>query len=261
MIFKAKTNSAHTIKILTEILYNNVKNICLEINKDGIKIHAINSFRSILLDIELNTDNFNLYKYKLSETLYVGICASHLYKMLKSIKKKDSLCLFISKDKKNEIGIQVTSSESERITTSYLNITSEQICFTDFPKDYTKSNLIQADEFSKMIKDLQTIGKTIRIVKDNFITFTASIERLFKRTVAFGPNDIEDDIFDSVFSTELFSNISKINSISKTVHVSVKNGNPIFIKCNVGTLGILKIFIKSIDDVVDDLDDLDDLDV
>lgn len=255
MIFKCKTNSAHTIKILAEILYNNVKNICLEINKDGIKIHAVNSLRSILLDVELNADNFNLYKYKLSETLYVGICASHLYKMLKSIKKKDSLCLFISEEKRHEIGIQVTSSESERVTTSYLNITSEQICVTDFPKDYTKSSLIQSNEFSKMIKDLQTIGKTIRVIKDNFITFTASIERLFKRTVAFGDkDDFENEKFDCTYSTELFSNINKISSFSKIVHVSVKTGNPIFIKCDIGVLGGLKIFIKSIDDVLDDID-------
>ena len=83
MLFKLKTKSAHTFKILTEILYNNVKNICLEINKDGIKIHAVNSLRSIFLDVELFSDNFNLYKYKPVETLYVGMCASHFYKMLK----------------------------------------------------------------------------------------------------------------------------------------------------------------------------------
>jgi len=255
MLFKAKSNSAHTIKILAEILYNNVKNICLEISKTGIKIHALNALRSILLDVELSSDNFNLYKYKSTETLYVGMCASHFYKMLRSIKKKDSICLFISDDNIHELGIQVTSSESERITTSYINITSEQINITELPSGYTKSNLIQASEFSKMIKDLQMIGKNIRVVKDNYLTFAASIEKLFKRTVAFGDkDDQEDEIFDAVYSTELFSNINKLNSISKTVHVSVKIGLPIFIKTDIGSLGILKIFIKSIEDVQDDID-------
>ena len=256
MIFKVKTNSAHTIKILAEILYNNVKNYCLEINRNGIKIHAVNSLRSILLDVELNSDNFNLYKYKPVETMYVGVCASHFYKMLKSIKKKDLLCLFISEDNRHEIGIQVTSSESERITTSYLNITSEQICITELPCDYKKSNLIQANEFSKMVKDLQNIGKTIQVVKNVYIIFSANIERLFKRTVCFGDkDDIDEDVFDEVYSNELFSNISKLSSFSKTVHVYVKVDKPLLLKCDIGTLGILKIFIKSIKDIALDSED------
>jgi hypothetical protein len=259
MLFKLKTKTAHTFKILAEILYNNVKNICLEINKDGIKIHAVNSLRSIFLDIELFSDNFNLYKYKSTETLYVGMCASHFYKMLKSIKKKDSLCLFISDDNIHELGIQVTSSESERTTTSYINITSEQINIIELPSGYIKSNLIQANEFSKMIKDLQMIGKTIQVVKDNFIAFTASIESLFKRTVCFGEeDDSEDEIFKDVYSTELFSNISKISSISKTVHVYVKVSKPLYIKCDIGSLGVMRIFIKCMGDINDDENDLED---
>jgi len=253
MLFKAKTNCAHTIKILTEILYNNVKNICLEISKDGIKIHAINSVRSILLDVELYANNFNVYKYKNSNPIYIGVIASHFYKMLKSIKKKDSLCLYIAQDKLYEICIQVTSNESERITSSSLNITEEQICIRDFPSGYKKSNLIQSNEFSKTIKDLQAIGKTIRIQKSNFITFTATIEHLFKRTVAFGDKeDFDEDEFDEIYYTELFSNIQKISSISKTIHIYVSTGNPLLLKADIGTLGVLQIFIKSIKDVEHD---------
>ena len=37
IIFKAKTNSAYTIKILAELLQNNIKTACFEVDENGIK--------------------------------------------------------------------------------------------------------------------------------------------------------------------------------------------------------------------------------
>ena len=41
IIFKAKTNSAYTIKIMAELLQNNIKTACFEIDENLIKLRMM----------------------------------------------------------------------------------------------------------------------------------------------------------------------------------------------------------------------------
>ena len=90
VIFKAKTNCAYTIKILAELLQNNLKTACFEIDKEGIKLSMMDHHKHILIQLSLESENFTIYKFKLKETKFLGINLNHFHKMLKSIKKKDS---------------------------------------------------------------------------------------------------------------------------------------------------------------------------
>ena len=241
MLFNAITNSAHTIKILSEIIYNNIKTICLEISEHGIKITAINSLNSILININLPAKNFNKYSYT-KDISYIGINASHLYKMLRSVKKKDTLRLFIGENI-HELGLEITAKDKERTCTSFISIIQEQIKIVEIPKGYKKPTLIFTYEFSKAIKDLQYIGKIIRIHNTlGKINFESNINGLFKRVISFDSG--EGDNYDQNFSADLFSNIVKISGLSKTLHMYIKHDMPLKIKTNIGSLGKISIFIK-----------------
>jgi hypothetical protein len=241
MLFNAITNSAHTIKILSEIIYNNIKTICLEISEHGIKITAINSLNTILLNINLPAKNFNKYIYNPKEISYIGINASHLYKMLRSVKKKDTLRLFI--ENIHELGLEITAKDKERTCTSFIAIIQEQIKIVEIPKKYTNSTIIFTYEFSKAIKDLQYIGKTIRIHNTlGKINFESNINGLFKRVISFDSG--EGGNYDQNFSTDFFSNIVKISGLSKTLHMYIKHDMPLKIKTNIGSLGKISIYIK-----------------
>ena len=63
IIFKAKTHNAYTIKILAELLQNNIKTACFEIDADGIKLCMMDSHRTILVQVFLESENFTLYKF------------------------------------------------------------------------------------------------------------------------------------------------------------------------------------------------------
>ena len=55
----------------------------------------MDTHRRILIDFHLKADNFSLYKFKPENKLFIGINLNHFHKMLKSVKKKDSIILFI----------------------------------------------------------------------------------------------------------------------------------------------------------------------
>ena len=121
LLFKAKTQEGYTIKILAELLQHNIKTACFVINEVGITLRMMDSQRFLLMDLNLQSDNFAIYKFRSSEMM-IGINLNHLHKMLKSIKKKDSIEIFIKQDQPTDLGIKILPKENNRVTTSFIKI-------------------------------------------------------------------------------------------------------------------------------------------
>ena len=110
-IFYCKTTEGYIIKVLSELLQNNIKNGCFIVNEKGMSFRMTDSNRRILIDVKLSADKFSSFKYNQSRQISIGLNLSHFYKMLKNVKKKDSLVLFIEENKEDELGIRVIPKE------------------------------------------------------------------------------------------------------------------------------------------------------
>ena len=254
IIFKAKTNNAYIIKILAELLQNNIKTACFEIDKLGIELCMMDHHRTILIQVSLKSEKFNLYKFKSEEKLFLGINLNHFHKMLKSIKKKDSVCLFINDDAPNDLGIKVIPKENNRITTSFIKIQEIQTIDIDIPEGYGKPIIVPSSEYQKMCKDMSHIGNNINVVSKNFhIKFICNAGGVMKRHVEFGDTeDSEDeenelDEYNQHFDTDQLSRITKISGLSSNLNIYSQNGSPLLFKSTVGCLGDISIYIKSKD--------------
>lgn len=255
-IFTAKTNDAYYFKILIELLSNNIKTGHFKINEDFISLCSMDTNRKVLIKLRLLAENFTLYKYKGKER-YLGINLSHLHKMLRSIKKKDSLQLFIDSSNSNKLGIKVFPKDNNRVSTSFITIQTVQELEIDLPIGYSKPVIISSSEFSKMLKDLNNIGAETYIdVKNFYVKFSCKTDGIFERIVEFGEIDNEDDkeeifnIYSQKFTTEQLCKITKISGLSNQLKLYV--GKPIMFKSNVGNLGEIMIFIKSIEEIDND---------
>ena len=121
VLFKAKTQEAYVIKILAELLSNNIKTGCFVIDENGIYLCMMDSHKTILVDLVLKAENFSIYKFN-SKKMYLGINLVHFHRMARSIKKKDSIELFIEEKSQNDLGIKVIPKENNRTTISYVKI-------------------------------------------------------------------------------------------------------------------------------------------
>jgi len=255
VIFNTKTGEAYHIKVLAELLANNLKTGCFEINNCGISLRMFDNHRKTLVDLFLPSENFSLYKFKNSEKFCMGLNLNHFHKMLKSVKKKDSLQLSINNDNVNELCIKTIPKENTRITTSGIKIQSIQNLDIDVPVGYGKPVIVPSAEFQKMCKDLSSIGSTnIKVIAKNFqIEFIADADGILKRKVVFGENeeniDLEDnDSFEyqATFATDQLSRITKIAGLSNNMQIFPAEKNlPLLFKSSVGSLGKISIFIKS----------------
>jgi len=257
VIFNAKTHCAYTIKILAELLQNNIKTACFEIDEDGVKLCMMDHHRTILIQVSLESENFTLYKFKCKDKLFLGINLNHFHKMLKSIKKKDSMQLFINDDSPNDLGIKVIPKENNRITTSFVTIQEIQTIDIDIPEGYGKPIIVPSSEYQKMCKDMAHIGSMINVVARNFhIKFRCNACGVMKRHVEFGEmgdSDDEEEEDDNVveynqdFDTEQLSRITKMAGLSTSMQIYPKQGKPLLFKSAIGSLGKISIYIKSKD--------------
>lgn len=257
VIFKAKTHCAYTVKILAELLQNNIKTACFEIDENGIKLCMMDHHRTILIQVFMESENFTLYKFKAKEKLFLGINLNHFHKMLKSIKKKDSMQLFINDDSPNDLGIKVIPKENNRITTSFVKIQGIQTLDIDIPEGYGKPIIVPSAEYQKMCKDMAHIGTVINIVARNFhIKFRCNAGGVMKRHVEFGEmgdsdDESEDDEnlieYNQDFDTEQLSRITKMAGLSSNMQIYPSQGKPLLFKSSIGSLGKISIYIKSKD--------------
>lgn len=251
-ILKAKTQEGYIIKILGELLQNNIKTACFEVDSNGLKLRMMDSHRIILIDLFLDAENFSIYKFKSDHSLYLGINLSHFHKMLRSIKKKDSLILFIKEDAPNNLGIKVIPKENNRITTSYIKVQSIQNLDIELPIGYNKSIIVTSSEYQKMCKDINNISSTINIRSKNLqIKFWCNAGSVYSREISFGEDcdssdeEDEEEEFVEDFETEQLIKIMKIAGLNKTLQIYPKINLPLLIKSNVGNLGKLSIYLKN----------------
>ena len=226
-ILKAKTQEGYIIKILGELLQNNIKTACFEVDNTGLKLRMMDSHRILLIDLFLDSKNFSIFKFKKDKKLFLGINLIHFHKMLKSIKKKDSILLFISENEPTTLGIRVLPKENNRITTSYIKVQSIQNLDIELPTGYDTSIIVNSSEYQKMCKDMNNISSIININSEKLsIEFACNAGSVYSRCVTFGEvsDDLSDDDdkyniekYSEDFETEQLMRIMKIAGLNNTL--------------------------------------------
>ena len=167
-LFKAQTAEGYTIKVLADLLQNNIKTACLLVNEGGLKLCMYDSHRRVCFSFTLDSENFQIYKFKPVNSLYLGLNLSHFYKMIKSIKKKDAIIIFIDEKSPSDLGIKVIPKENNRITTSYIKIQNIQNLDVSVPDGYSNPIIVQSNEYQKMCKDMASISQEVQVTAQKY---------------------------------------------------------------------------------------------
>ena len=249
IIFRMKTKEAHRIKVLAELLSSNIKTGCFVIDERGMSLTMMDQNKTILLDMILIAENFSVYKLT-TKKIHLGINLNFFQKMLKSVKKKDSLEFFIDDKAPNDLAIQVIPKENNRVSTSYLKIQNVQNLEIDIPTGYSKPIIVSSGEYQKIIKDMCNIGTIVKVnAKNQSIEFNCNAGGILKRNVKFGEEDT-DDIpekdrieYNQEFLTEQLVRITKLSGLS--TNMKIYPGKPLLFRSEIGTIGTISIYIKS----------------
>lgn len=249
-LYRAKTKEAFVLKIIGEHLSNAMKYPPLSVNETGMFLRATDTNREILVDLNLPRENFTVFKCP--KPLHFIVNSSHFYKLLKSIKKKDSVTLFILEKRPMELGICVEQNDENNKVTTFIKITYIQPEEIDLPDGYGQPLIITSKEFQKL-KNLHSIGNEMKItISNNIIKFYCDGRNLFSREIVIGNEDEEDEegtdekrVYFQTFNTQHITQLTKCAGQSGNVQIYYHDELPIQIKMRTGTLGSLTVYVKS----------------
>lgn len=246
-LFFLRTQEGHCFKVLSELLQNNMKNICWDLSEKGITMQMMDLQKHILFDMKMFAENFQVFKYNFAEkNKQIGLVLNYLFKMVKSMKKKDTIELFIKKDDEGTLGIRIIPKDKNKVTTSYIKIHIIQNIIIDSPSGYTKPILVQTNDFQKMCKDMNMIGNEINIgYGQTYLKFNCIMDNIFSKEIIFGEVENEEILFNDNFDIEQLLKIIKISGLNKNLQIYFNNNLPLYLKINILELGTLGIYIKS----------------
>jgi DNA polymerase III sliding clamp (beta) subunit (PCNA family) len=232
-------------KNIIELLSLNMENINIRFHLCGISIVSMSTTGIILFSIELNGDEFIKYNFNTDdESVYVGLNAGDFNKILKTVKRKDTLQLFIDSKQPSKFGLKITNPITNKITTNFITIVEQQVENIKVLSDYPVSHNIQSNDFQKLIKNFVSLGDNINI-KANFNTIKfESDEGNISSHVEFGESD-EEILYNDKFLLENILPVLKACSLSKKIKVCVSEGYPLCFRLKTGDIGEIKIFIKN----------------
>jgi proliferating cell nuclear antigen len=256
-IFKAKTIEAYTIKSLSEVLQNILTDVCFTFDKDGISLLTIDNKKpaNLLIHLKMNSESFD--EYYCLKPINVGINLQHLYKMLKSIKKKDNIILFINKNNNGLLGITTIQGDTGQQITSHIKIQKLAQVATEIPNNYSHPIHISTNIFQKMCKDMQSISNKINIYsKGVYLKFSCEVEGMYTREVPFGELDEENlgEEYEDIFYTKSLSQLIKVSGLNSKMQIYIPPLNstveiPLKLSINTGQIGKLEIYIKSLNQI------------
>ena len=251
-LFRATTREAFVIKILSELLsVANVKLATFRIDAEGIHLSQPDVNNHQLINFDLTRENFT--PFRVTRPLNFQISSTNLHRMLKSIKKKDTLTLFIKDNDDCQLGICVQTPDENNRTNTNLRITYVQPKVYPEPLGYPDPTIVTNKEFQKM-KNLHNIDKkmTVSCNRPGLITFYCNNQAVYEREVVLGQHyedeDAHDDSFEpysQTFRTSYITNLTKCANQSGNVQIFINHDLPIKIKMRAGTLGDLTVLIKS----------------
>lgn len=246
--FRAKTSEGIMIKILAELLQNIVRTVCMCITTDGIHVCMMDSQRHILLNVFLDATRFNIYDFHTDDDIYLGLNVAHLFKMLRSIKKKDAVQLSIQKERPDKLLITTLPKGNTRIATSVIHIQTIQHVNLSLPEGYGRPIIVPAGDYQRTLKDMTNISKTLTLrIRDYSVVMECDAEGILSKEVIFGElDDASSEVYCEKFEIEYFVRILKIAGLGSMLRIYKGSTTiPLRISTHVGELGDISVYIKS----------------
>lgn len=264
-IFFAEAVKGYTFKITIDSLAIAMQRTDFNITDEGIFCRSADEAEQILYDIEFPRDNFIPFKCKQNITFSVNL--KHLQKMVRSVKKKDSIVIYIKEKETDRLYISVKPSSppnskynakaetvfvtiSIKMESEYSNLALPEIYVNEHGKEinvYGHPKTIIASEFQKM-KKMTTLERyvIIKLQKENYISFCSDNGKLYGSHLEFGELSPDEEIYEANFHMNIFSLLMKLPGLCKLMNFysPVIPRYPLKIKMTAENLGRITIYIK-----------------
>lgn len=232
--------------------------------KSGMRIMTIDTSRTVLINVKLDAKKFDTYKC-MKKKLLIGVNMVQLYKIMKSMDKKDRLTMYIDHDDKNNLGIVFTGPKSRKVKKNRLKLLDLDDEKLNIPNVTFEAVItMNSAEFHRTCRDMSQTADLVEIqcLKDK-LKFKCKGDSGDSELTYYVLNENEDDdedeernnetvvtinhisskekkgpeVVQGIFELKNLVIFSKCTSLCTDIEIFMKNDYPLVIRYTIATLG------------------------
>jgi proliferating cell nuclear antigen len=252
-VLELKTCQSDVIKILFDILKDILIDVNIEFSKDKIKIDRMDNNRFILVNIVLETKNFEYYKcdYTEENPLVLGMNIFNLCKLLKFFNSEDIMIMSVDSENTGVLEIKSINNQKNTITKYLMDLTeineeNNKIPSTDFDTIITYNT----KNFHSLLKSMGSLSDKIDIKSYNKQLILSCKGFFCSQETIIGENEDgmivlkdSDKIIQCKYLSKHLTSFSKCMNLSNFCTIYLKSDFPLMIEYTLGNLGNIKIII------------------
>lgn len=264
-VFHAKIAKGYVMKVLVDVLSGPLARATFIVTNTGIIIREMDSASTVLFDVSIPRGN--LQEYRCRRDINFSVNLKHTQKILKNVKKKDSVTFFIKENSGTEkLGVTILPEgfkKSQRYETNFVVFKEEVMDKIVNVPDmvYHDPVVMESSDFQK-IKRLISNSKTlnIKMIQDKFLRFKCDSQDILGHKLCYGNKDDVEEGEDITYAEEFrslsISYLVKVPGFSSQMQFSAPT-NPSFplkvtvnmtqTACTIGTIVIYMKHVKQID--------------
>ena len=194
----------------------------------------------------MNKHNFNIFRSAL--TFNISVNLTSFYNMLKTIKKKDGICLYIETATPNKLHIIKDDMDQSEKCANKIQIMKTQDIEYENVDEYKEPVIINAKKLQNTLKEISTTKGRVTEITSNGHSIRYFCDNGSIMTTDKTHGDIEmrnEQIYHETFDSSLLIKLQKILGLTQNVKVYISKLCPIKFDMSIGSLGSVTIFIKS----------------
>lgn len=244
-LFSLSTNEGYQVKILSELLSKTLIEFNLTFSPTTITLRESDAEEHCILDVELRVEDLEYTPPTSTQT--IGMTAAHLHKVLKRIKKKDKLSLYIDENEPTALKSRIVNADKERNKEAMIRLKDVPISSWQLPT-YPQSPIttILSAELQRQIKEMMAISSTLLIqIQERGIKFTACLQSMTTVSDIYGAFDEDQpNLYERKFSTKQFSKLSKMTGLSPFFRVFMDPDQDILkFTAKIGSIGVFSAYL------------------
>jgi proliferating cell nuclear antigen len=233
------------------------------VNRSGIRILAVDTTKTVLINMKLDAKHFETFKCK-KKKMILGMNLVYFHKLIKSMDKDDDMTLFVEHDDRNYLRIKIDNSNKNKkdvYKLKLLDLGNDEMSLPDITFDAVVQ--ISATEFHRVCREMNQIADFVEIkCLPNKIIFTCKGDYAERTTTYETDEDSGESvainhsgsknapIIQGVYELKNLVLFGKCSSLCGDIQIYMKNNYPLVIKYLIAKLGRILLCLTPINDDV-----------
>ncbi len=248
-LFRLRTSSGFFFKTVTELFRASFSDIIFSAREEGLFSRMTNKQSTKLFDLVLYASSMD--EFYVREPLFFGVNVTHLYKIISSVKKNDTLELTLTEEEADCLKITITPADGAYTDTGFVRTARVQNIEIDLPTGYDMHIQGSSSKFNKMWRELLSISKEVRIEGNSGrISFHAVVDGILGKETEYTGEQKDPYgriVYDETFHLDELGKLNKLAGFGHPIHFFVKECLPLKIHTTIGGVasgvGELSIYI------------------